>query len=151
MDTNSYITGFTDGEGCFQVSFSLRKKMKFDIEVRPSFSVSQHKRNKEIILFFQKFFKCGGVRFSSRDQNYKYEARSIKDLTNTIIPHFDKFPLQTSKQEEFERFKKVCHIINQNHHLNKAGLVEIIKLSDNINRFGNKKYKRTDLLKMVTR
>lgn len=151
MDTNSYITGLTDGEGCFHISFSLRKKMRLGIEVRPSFSISQHKRNKEIILFLHKYFKCGGVRFSKRDQNYKFEVRSIKDLMQIIIPHFNKFPLLTSKKEEFERFKKICGIIYANHHLTKEGMDAVIQLSRHVNATGNKKYNRNDLLKMAAR
>ncbi len=151
MDKKSYITGFVDGEGCFLISFSLRKKMNLGIEVRPSFSVSQHKRSKEIILFFHSFFKCGGVRFSKRDQNYKFEVRSVKDLMKIIIPHFKKYPLMTSKKEEFERFAEICELIYSNQHLSRKGLEEIIKLSEKLNVSGNKKYNRKDLLKMIAR
>jgi hypothetical protein len=151
MDIPSYITGFTDGEGCFLISFSLRKKMRLGIEVRPSFSVSQHKRSKEIILFLQEFFKCGGVRFSKRDQNYKYEVRSVDDLTQYIIPHFEKYPLQTDKQKEFERFKIICDLIHSNHHLTKKGLTKIITLSKDLNTSGNKKYNREDLLRIMSK
>jgi len=151
MDINSYVTGFVDGEGCFQISFSYRKKMKFGIEVRPSFSVSQHKRNKDIILFLHKFFECGGVRFSKRDQNYKYEVRSTKELIKKVIPHFKEYPLQTDKKEQFERFAEICEIIHSNHHLNREGLERIIKLSDKVNITGNKKINRKDLLRVVAR
>lgn len=151
MDINSYVTGFVDGEGCFLISFSLRNKMKFGIEVRPSFSVSQHQRSKNIILFLQDFFKCGGIRFSKRDQNYKFEVRSITDLMEKIIPHFEKYPLKTSKNEEFERFKQICLLIYSNHHLNLEGLKKIIELSDYLNVTGNKKYNRQDLLKKASK
>ena len=151
MDIKSYITGLVDGEGCFLISFSLRSKMKLGIEVRPSFSVSQHQRSKDIILFLQQFFNCGGVRFSKKDQNYKFEVRSIKDLIKIIIPHFKKYPLQTSKKEEFERFTQICELIYSNKHLSREGLAEIIKLSENLNVSGNKKYNRNRLLKMITR
>ena len=151
MDINSYITGFTDGEGCFLISFSLRQKMKLGIEVRPSFSISQHKRNKEIILFLQKYFKCGGVRFSKRDQNYKYEVRNIDDLMKIIIPHFVKFPLLTSKKDEFKRFEEICNLIYSKQHLSQEGIKKIIELSREINIHGNKKYNRDDLLRMTAR
>jgi hypothetical protein len=149
MDIHSYITGFVDGEGCFQISFSLRSKMKLGIEVRPSFSVSQHKRSKDIILFLQRFFRCGGVRFSNKDQNYKFEVRNITDLVKVIIPHFKKYSLMTCKKDEFERFTKICELIYSNHHLSKTGLKEILMLSEKLNIDGNKKYRRTDLLKMI--
>ena len=149
MDTNSYITGFADGEGCFSVSFSKRKKMNLGIEVRPSFSISQHARNKEIILWLRNHLGCGGVRYSKRDRNYKFEVRSIKDLIKIIIPHFEKYPLQTSKKKEFDRFKKICQLINSNQHLNRNGLSAIIRLSEGLNISGNKKLSRKDLLKKI--
>ena len=125
--------------------------MKFGLEVRPSFSVSQHRRNKDIILFLQNYFACGGVRYSRRDQNYKFEVRNIKDLVKIIIPHFKKYPLLTSKKEDFERFAEICQLIYSNHHLSREGLIKIIKLSEKLNIKGNKKYKRKNLLRMVTR
>ena len=151
MDMNSYVTGFVDGEGCFLISFSLRDKLKSGIEIRPSFSVSQHKRSQEIIFFLHRFFKCGGVRFSKRDQTYKFEVRSIDDLIKKIIPHFEKYPLQTSKKDDFEKFKQICKLIHSNHHLNKIGLMEILTLSRNVNISGNKKYSREDLLKIASK
>lgn len=151
MEINSYITGFADGEGCFSVSFSKRNKMKLGIEVRPSFSVSQHKRSKEIIFEFQKFFRCGGIRYSKCDQNFKYEVRSIGDLIKKVIPHFEKYQLKTSKKEDFENFKKICFLIHSNHHLSEIGMKEIIELSNCINKNGKKKYEREYLLKFIAR
>ena len=145
----SYITGFVDGEGCFSVSFSKREKMKLGIEIRPSFSVSQHRRNKEIILYLQKFFQCGGVRYSRRDQNFKYEVRSIADIVKKIIPHFEKYELQTSKKDDFNAFKEICRLIHANQHLNKTGMMRIIELSEQVNKTGNKRYDRKTLLKFV--
>ena len=149
MEMASYITGFVDGEGCFSVSFSKREKMKLGIEIRPSFSVSQHRRNKEIILYLQKFFQCGGVRYSRRDQNFKYEVRSIADIVKKIIPHFEKYELQTSKKDDFNAFKEICRLIHANQHLNKTGMMRIIELSEQVNKTGNKWYDRKTLLKFV--
>lgn len=151
MDIKSYVTGFVDGEGCFLISFSLRSKIKLGIEVRPSFSVSQHKRSQDIIFFLQRFFRCGGVRFSKKDQNYKFEVRNIQELMKIIIPHFKKYPLMTSKKDEFERFARICELIHSNKHLSVEGLQEIIKLSEKLNVYGNKKYNRNDLLRMIVR
>ena len=152
INYDSYVTGFTEGEGCFQISFSKRSKMKWGIEVRPSFSVSQHKRGKEVIFFLQSYFKCGGVRFSKNDQNYIFEVRGIDDLMKKIIPHFKKYGFITSaKQTQFEKFQTICQIIYSKRHLNKDGLLEVIELSSNLNVTGNKKFNRFDLLKMVSK
>jgi len=151
MENASYVTGFVDGEGCFSISFSLRKKMKYGIEVRPSFSVSQHKRNKEIVEFFQKYFSCGSVRFLKRDQNYKFEVRSIKDLVQKIIPHFKQCPLKTSKREDFEKFSQVCELIDSNHHLNQSGLIKIIVLATSMNEAGQRRISKKELLRKVNK
>ena len=151
MEIASYVTGFVDGEGCFSVSFSLRKKMKYGIEVRPSFSVSQHKRNKEIILFFHKYFACGGVRFSKRDQNYKFEVRGIDDLVQIIIPHFKQCPLQTSKRGDFKKFSQICKLIHSNQHLNKKGLTKIIELATSMNEAGQRRISKKDLLRILNK
>jgi hypothetical protein len=151
MEIQSYITGFVDGEGCFSVSFSIRNNVKLGIEVRPSFSVSQNRRNKDIILKLKDYFSCGAVRYSKRDQNYKYEVRSLVDLTNIIIPHFEKYPLQTSKLNDFRAFKRVCRLLLKGQHLKSAGLKKVIEISDDINKSGKKKYIREDLLKLIVR
>ena len=123
--------------------------MKYGIEVRPSFSVSQHKRNREIVLRLQQFFNCGGVRFSKKDQNYKFEVRSIKDIMRVIIPHFEQYPLQTTKRSDYEKFKHVCELIHSNHHLSREGLQKIIHAAGQMNESGKRKYSQQDLLRIV--
>lgn len=61
MEFKSYITGFTDGEGTFSVSFSHRAKLRTNIEARPSFSISQHKRNLEILKEIREYFGVGSI------------------------------------------------------------------------------------------
>ena len=149
MEMHSYVTGLVDGEGCFCVSFSKRRKIITGLEVRPSFSVSQHERNKGIILYLETFFKCGEVRFSKSDSNWKYEVRSLDDLLNIIIPHFDAYPLQTSKAEDFSKFRKICLLMKQNQHKSLVGLEKIIQLTKNMNAAGKRLYSLATLLSML--
>jgi hypothetical protein len=151
MEFNSYITGFTDGEGTFSVSFNFRSKFKTKIEVRPSFSISQHKRNQRILEQIQRHFGCGGIRFSKRDQNYKYEVRSIDDLVKEIIPHFRKYSLKTSKQNDFILFAEICEMIHANHHLNSDYLLQIIDKAYDMNPSGKRRYTKKELLRFMTR
>jgi len=151
MEFGEYITGFTDGEGSFSVSFSRRKKMKTGLEVRPSFSISQHQRNLEILKKIRGYFQVGGIRYSKSDHNYKYEVRSIKDLTDVIIPHFQKYPLKTSKKRDFKLFEKISKLIHSNHHLSSENIMEIIDMAYMMNKSGKRKYAKKELLKFVTR
>jgi len=150
MDLNSFISGFTEGEGCFCVSFNLRRKLNTNIEVRPSFSISQNKKNLELIKLVYNRFKCGSIRFSKNDQNYKFEVRSINELTKIIIPFFLKYPLLGSKKADFEKFAQVCYMVRRNEHRNFDKLSQIIEISYHIN-CGKRRYKKEELLKHIAR
>lgn len=149
MELSYYITGFVDGEGCFSISFSKRAKMKTGIEIRPSFSIGQNRKNLEVLQMIKNYFGCGAIRFSKFDQSYKYDVRSIKDLKTKIIPHFKKYPLITSKKEDFQKFEYICDLIYSSKHLNKDYLKEIIKIAYSMNESGKRKYKYDDLLRML--
>ena len=123
-----YITGFTEGEGSFYVGI-LPRKMNTGWEVRPSFSLSQNEKDKLLVSSLIDFFECGSVRYSKNDQTFKYEVRSLKELQNKIIPHFEKYPLQGRKQNDFIAFKKAVEIMSKNKHLKNEGLKEIIFLA----------------------
>jgi hypothetical protein len=151
MDFAWYLTGFVDGEGCFSISFNKRAKLLTGIEVRPSFSVAQNKRSLQLLQEIHAYFGCGAIRFSKHDQMYKYEVRSIRDLQTRIIPHFQKFPLKTSKARDFEIFARVCELIHQSRHLNHEYLKEIIQQSYLMNESGLRRNTQEELLKILVR
>lgn len=151
MELASYISGFTDGEGTFSVSFSQCSRLKTQIEARPSFSISQHKRSKEILLKIKKFFGVGRIRFSKSDENFKYEVRSINDLINIIIPHFEKYPLCTQKKKDFEIFVDICKMMSKGLHLDSDFLIKIIEKAYLMNESGKRKYSKQKLLSLVIR
>ena len=151
MEFAWYLTGFTDGEGCFSVSFTRRAKLKTCIEVRPSFCVAQNKRSLAVLKTIHTYFGCGAIRFSKRDQMYKYEVRSISDLQQRIIPHFKKYPLKTSKALDFKIFTEVCELISSSHHLNVEYLERIIQRSYLMNEAGQRRTTQEELLTFLVR
>lgn len=144
-----YITGFVDGEGCFSISFNRREKMKSGIEVRPSFSIGQNKKSLSILKDIQNYFECGAIRFSKIDQTYKYEVRSVGDIKEHIIPHFEKYPLQTAKLHDFQNFVWICNQISALRHLNNVFLREIIEKAYDMNESGKRKYSKQELLRII--
>jgi hypothetical protein len=144
------MTGLTEGEGCFCISFTQRKKLNTGIEVRPSFSISQNEKNLELLKRVRQCFDCGGIRYSSQDRNYKFEVRSIDDLIKIIIPHFEKYPLIGAKAVDFEKFAQICWMMRSNLHRNKEGLIKIIDLAYQIN-YGKRKYSKEELLRHMVR
>jgi len=43
-----------------------------------------------------------------------YCVSNLQDLLGAVIPHFEKFPLITQKQIDFELFKKIVVLLSQN-------------------------------------
>ena len=146
-----YVTGLTEGEGSFCVSFNLRKRLKVGIETRPSYSLTLSRRDLDLIKKIHEFFGCGGVRYSRSDLCYKYEVRNVADLVEKIIPHFERYPLQGAKRRDFELFKQICRMVRANLHLSVRYLPEIIELAYQMNPSGKRKYTKEDLLRVLGR
>ena len=144
-----YVTGLVEGEGSFVVSFSLRRKLKVGIETRPSFSISQTEGNLELLKRLHAFFRCGGIRYSRGDHTYKYEVRSIDDLVRRVLPHFERYPLQGEKAQDFHKFARICRMVHANLHLNRGRLREIIELAYSMNPAGKRRHRKEVLLRAL--
>jgi hypothetical protein len=144
-----YVSGLVEGEGCFHVSFSLRKKLKVGIETRPSFSISLNCRDLVLLQGVHQYFACGAIRRSESDRTYKYESRSIADLVLKIIPHFEKYALHGSKQNDFVRFADICRSVNVARHLNGDCLRGIIDSAFEMNPSGKRVRHKRDLLRVL--
>ena len=131
-----YLSGYTDGEGSFCISFSPRNTLKARIEIRPSFSVSQNKDRAEVLYLFKEYFRCGFIRPDRSDRTLKYEVRSLQNLVETIIPHFERYPLLSSKQKDFELFAHVCKMMT----FQSRELKDIIQLAYQMNVSGKRKF-----------
>src|SRR5450755_2303436 len=146
MDLDSYISGFVDGEGCFCVSFQPSKRHRFGWEVRPSFSVSQNADRAELLYMIQERWGCGYIRPDRSDKTLKFEIRNIGNLVATVLPHFRKYPLVSSKQADFTRFERICELASDGGHLELAGLEEIVRLAMEMNPSGKRKYIGSEIL-----
>ena len=146
---HEYISGYVDGEGCFSISFSKREKFLVGWETKPSFSVSQNEDRAQILFLIQKVFKCGFIRRDYSDKTLKYEVRSLNDLVCKVIPHFEKYPLLSEKQKDFEFFKKVCYLMQKELHKNKNGLRKILDLAFRMNPSGKRKYTKAEMQKAL--
>ncbi len=144
-----YISGYIDGEGCFSVSFSKRQKIKIGWETKPSLSVSQNENRAQILYLMQKIFGCGFVRRDYSDKTLKYEVRSLNDLIDKVIPFFDKYPLISQKQKEFENFRQICFLMKEGKHLSKKGLKRIAKIAFKMNSSGKRKYSLKEILESL--
>lgn len=137
------MSGYADGEGCFTVTFNRSARHRFGWDIRPSFSVSQNTDRAEVLEIFKRTFGCGSIRPDRSDRTLKYEVRSIHELMSQVLPHFEQFPLLSSKQKDFDRFAAIVQIMHRGEHLSSVGFSRIVKLAEELNSAGRKRYERS--------
>lgn len=102
-----WIVDFVDGEGCFHVGINKNKQSRLGTQILPEFTVVQHSRDIQVFERLKQFFGCGVVRINNGDR-LAFRVRKIQDLVTTIIPFFDKHPLQTRKKMTFYFLRGEC-------------------------------------------
>jgi hypothetical protein len=144
-----FVTGLTEGEGCFCVSFAIRSKLRTGLEARPSFSLSLNEKDKPLLEDLQRFFEVGWIRQSRSDRTWKYEARSLRDLIGSVVPHFERYPLCGSKAASFAGFAQICQMIGQGAHLECDGLSRIVRIAYEMN-LGKRRHPEATLLRVLS-
>ena len=114
------------------VSLSKDPVFKQGWIVKPSFEIGLHSKDLALLKCIQNDFKVGNITFVNKNIA-RFRVYSQKDL-NTIIDHFDKYPLLTQKQIDFELFKKICFLVRENQHITLQGFKEIVAIKSSLNK-----------------
>ena len=128
-----WILGFVDGEGCFHVAINHHPEMALGKQIQPEFTVVQHERDVQILNALKSFFKCGSVK-KNRGNCYCYQVRGHKNLSEVIVPFFEKHKLKTKKGLDFISFREVVKMMEKGKHLTPVGLESIQKIVSTMNR-----------------
>ena len=144
-----FVTGLTEGEGCFCVSFTRRASLRTGLEVRPSFALSLNEKDLSLLEELRDYFGCGSIRPSKADRTFKYESRSVGELVEHIVPHFARYPLRGCKADSFAGLARVCRMIGQGDHLKAGGLREIVAIAYEMN-LGKRRFPREALLRALS-
>ncbi len=126
---NSWLSGFTDAEGCFTVSFLSIPSNAF----RLRYIVSQKgDENLPILSHLILLFKGGIIEAHSAKSNYSY-ILSGKDNCYKIYNYFKNFPLKTKKAQSLELWQKIRGKINNKDHLNPLLRQDLIEMAKKVN------------------
>ena len=126
-----FITGFTDGEGCFSINVTNSDRYKTGFKVELFFSIGLHYKDKVLLEQIKNFFGVGSITKYGAEA-IQYRVSSVKDLTK-IMDHFEKYPLLTQKRADYLLFKEVFNIIKRKEHLIVEGLQSIINIRASMN------------------
>lgn len=87
-DTAFYRSGFSDGEGSFNVDFRKRDDFLIGWKISPVFNISQ--KEKSITALIKKHLGCGTIRFRKLGV-WVFEVDNRTALINTISPFFTRY------------------------------------------------------------
>ena len=151
-----WITGFVDGEGCFSIGI-IRQPCRcaetvhrLRYQVTHEFVVTQCAKSISSLHELQRYFRVGQVAGNPRHDNHKehlcrYVVRKRSDLLEAVIPFFERYPLHTSKQLDFQKFARCVRLIQDGHHLTRHGLADVLEVVQTMNR----QKSRLDLIRIL--
>lgn len=120
-----YVTGLTDGEGSFGINV-LKTETVLGFKFVLQFKVTQKADSAGILYDLQRYFGCGSVVIDNRrDGTLKFQVQDLKSIINNVIPHFDQYPLVTSKWLNYNDFKSVALMLSDGQHQTEVGVKTI--------------------------
>jgi len=129
-----WVAGFVNGEGCFHVSVYKSKTTILGEAVKLILTITQHSRDIAIVQSLTKFLDCGNVTVRSNKLACDFQINKFTDLTDKIIPFFDKYNLQGVKSKDFSDFGIYIELMRSKTHLTAEGLDQIRKIKSGMNR-----------------
>ena len=145
---DSWLSGFTDAEGCFNVTIQQRLQTITGFRVILRFLLDQKNAESTLLLIKQLFgFGQVNLRMGTKEV-YRYSNNSFKGLL-LVRDYFLCFPLKTKKFNSFQKWLEIYTLVLNKKHLDEEGLIKIKKLSKqiNINNSLNRKTGSANILK----
>lgn len=137
IDPN-YISGLTQSDGSFFVTIAKNSKSKFGLRIRPTFSITQDLDSLLVLEKIKNYFNCGYITINQKTYSAEFVVKSIPDLQNFIIPHFNKYPVFLSKQSSFLTMVLIIDILVNKDHYDKNVFGKMIKLIFSMNEVTNR-------------
>jgi LAGLIDADG endonuclease len=140
IESNSWLAGFTDADGHFQISlegaYGLNKYLSRG-RVKCIFSIKQRVIDKptgnSCVPFMSKIaelFQCKIIKYKSKNEmTFLAQANSKHYLTKS---YFDKYPLMTSKRLDYLCFLQGLNYLDKR--LTDQEVIEIQKIKSSMNR-----------------
>jgi Cytochrome C and Quinol oxidase polypeptide I/LAGLIDADG endonuclease len=100
-----WLVGFTDGDGTFCI---VRQNNKWSL----TFKISQSTYNLRILHFIKTQLKVGSIYIEKEGYHAHFRIRDLIILNKIIFPIFDKYPLLTTKQFNYIKFKEAHSILS---------------------------------------
>jgi hypothetical protein len=93
-----------------------------------------------ILAQFKRYLGCGTMR-QRQDGVWYYEANNLTAILENVIPFFDHFRfLSAKKQRDFAKFKELARMLAVGAHLDRNGVIEVLRIRADMNDGGKRRY-----------
>lgn len=124
--THNWISGFTQSDGSFVVSFETKKE-GIPIRPRPIFNLTQSIDELDMFIELQKHLGVGKIR--KNRNNVTLVITSIEEIISVIIPLFDMCTLRGGKFLSYQIFREISLMMKEKKHLKLEGTLQMIEFS----------------------
>lgn len=129
---NWYVTGFTDAEGSFSINVKTTATDK--IKVGLQYKVTQLASSEEVLHDLVDYFKVGNVHIDNRSTGtLKYQVQDLVSIRERILPHFEEYPLQTSKALDYKDWSKAVDLLTNKWHYQTEGKQLLFDIKQSMN------------------
>jgi hypothetical protein len=133
----NWLAGFTSvrrlrREGSFQINI-FKSSTKLGQTIRLFFTITQHSRDEQLMRSLVDYLGCGSVYSTKGRAALDFKVSKINDLTDKVLPFFDKYNIIGQKYLDYQDFKKVTLLIKNGDHLSAKGLDLIYQIRNGMN------------------
>jgi LAGLIDADG endonuclease len=124
-----WLSGFTAGEGCFNINVVKNSSTKTGYLVNLRFQLSQHLRDENLLKSFIDYFGCGRYYTVEGVQSRgDFVVTRLSDILNKIIPFYLNYPIMGIKAKDFQSWYEASELMFKKEHLTLEGLEKILKI-----------------------
>ena len=129
-----WVVGFTDAEGCFMVKIIKSSAFKLGVQTQLYFQITQSSRDVSLIKKLVAYLDCGVIVEAQEGQMVNFVVTKLSDITDIILPFFDKFELKGFKRYNYAYFKQAVEVFRKKQHLTPSGLKLIREMKEKMNK-----------------
>lgn len=126
------MTGFTDAEGSFGINTTTTASDKLKVSLQ--YKVTQLASSEKVLHDMVDYFKTGNVHIDNRSTGtLKYQVQDLVSIRKKILPHFEQYPLQTSKALDYKDWSKAVELLSNKEHYHAEGKQLLFDIKQSMN------------------
>ena len=131
---DGYIAGYVDGEGSFSVSVQRNRSCRIGLQLVPEFHVSQNDDRAKVLFIIRDRLGCGYIKPNSKnDHALVFVVRERRALLESVIPFFERVPLLSPKQTDFDKFAQIVRAMARGEHGDRRGFETLLDVALSMN------------------